>query len=451
LLLMDEPLFRSMALGTIAVVVVSVVGSLTFLPAVLAILGRGVDFGRIPYFGRDRAEGTGIWSRIVGLVMRRPLVWAAGTAAVLLLLASPLLHLRLGQTDITAFPDSIEGVAAIKQLQEHFPQGTTLSLDVYVTHADRPDVKAAIEPFRNSVLAVSGLSESRSGIAYSQDGTVARIPFSLGSDQNDPRNHEIVQAVRRQQVPASFGVLPDVEAFVSGRAARVMDRTEVFASRMPLVFGFVLTLSFLLLMLAFHSLVIPLKALILNLLSAGAAYGAMILVFQDGWFGSLLGIKPTSVIEAWVPIFIFTILFGLSMDYHVFILTRVKEARDRGLSSNDAVARGISVTSGVVTSAAAIMVVVFAVFVTLRLVIIQQLGLGLAVAVLVDATLIRSVLLPSTMRLLGEWNWWMPRWLGWLPRVTIETEPEEGEHEPPDDRPADTPPERAPRGEPAGA
>jgi RND superfamily putative drug exporter len=425
LLLMDEPLFHSMALGTIAVVVVSVAGSLTFLPAVLAILGRRVDMGRIPVFGRDRDEGTGFWSRVVHVVMRRPAVWAGVTAAGLLLLASPLLHLRLGQTDITAFPDSIEGVAAIKQLQEHFPQGTTLSLDVYVTRADAPEVKAAFEPFRAAMLTVPGLSESRLPIAYSRDGTVARIPFSMSGDQNDERNHEIVRTVRMQVVPGAFGGLPYVEGYVGGRAASVMDRTEVFANRMPLVFAFVLALSFVLLMLAFHSLVIPLKALLLNLLSAGAAYGAMILVFQDGWFASALGIKPTGVIEAWVPIFIFTILFGLSMDYHVFILTRVKEARDRGLSSNDAVARGIAVTSGVVTSAAAIMVVVFAVFVTLRLVIIQQLGLGLAVAVLIDATLIRSVLLPASMRLLGEWNWWMPRWLGWLPRVTIEAEPED--------------------------
>ena len=195
------------------------------------------------------------------------------------------------------------------------------------TRADRADVQAAIGPFRDAVLAVPGLSPSRIQDGLSLDRSVIRLPFSMGGGQNDAANHQIVQAVRRELVPAAFGALPEVRAYVSGRAAFVMDRTQVFASRMPLVFLFVLTLSFILLMLAFHSLVIPLKALILNLLSAGAAYGAMILVFQDGWFASALGIKPTGVLEAWVPIFIFTILFGLSMDYHVFILTRVKEAR----------------------------------------------------------------------------------------------------------------------------
>jgi RND superfamily putative drug exporter len=195
-------------------------------------------------------------------------------------------------------------------------------------------------------------------------------------------------------------------------------------SHLPLVFAFVLGLAFLLLLVTFRSLVIPVKAILLNLLSTGAAYGVLVWVFQDGNLADVLGFKP-GPIEAFIPVFIFTILFGLSMDYHVFILTRIKEARDHGLSSNEAVARGIAITSGTVTSAAAIMVVVFGVFVTLELTIIKQLGLGLAVAVFLDATIVRSVLLPATMRLLGEWNWWLPRWLGWLPRVTIEGAVEE--------------------------
>ncbi len=193
---------------------------------------------------------------------------------------------------------------------------------------------------------------------------------------------------------------------------------------MPMVMAFVLSLSFLLLLVAFRSIVIPIKAILLNLLSTGAAFGVLVLVFQDGHGAELLGFKP-GPIESFVPVFIFTILFGLSMDYHVFILTRIKEARDHGMSSNEAVARGISITSGTVTSAAAIMVVVFSVFVTLELVVIKQLGLGLAVAVLLDATIVRSVLLPATMRLLGDWNWWLPSFLRWLPTVTIEGEVED--------------------------
>ena len=193
---------------------------------------------------------------------------------------------------------------------------------------------------------------------------------------------------------------------------------------MPMVIGFVLLLSFLLLLVAFRSLVIPIKAILLNLLSTAAAFGLLVLVFEDGNLGSLLGFKP-GPIEAFVPVFIFTILFGLSMDYHVFILTRIKEARDHGMSSNEAVARGISITAGTITSAAAIMVVVFSVFVTLELTVIKQLGFGLAVAIFLDATVVRSILLPATMRLLGDWNWWLPGWLGWLPRVTIEGDVED--------------------------
>ncbi len=211
-------------------------------------------------------------------------------------------------------------------------------------------------------------------------------------------------------MPAVFGGLPDVEVYVTGDAAYTLDVVGFYEAGMPQVFLFVLGLSFLLLLVAFHSIVIPIKAILLNLLSTGAAYGLMVLVFQDGHGAALIDVKP-GVIEAFVPVFIFTILFGLSMDYHVFILTRIKEARDHGLSSNAAVERGISITAGTVTSAAVIMVAVFAVFVTLRLSIIKQLGFGLAVAVLLDATIIRSVLLPASMRLLGDWNWWMPGFL----------------------------------------
>ncbi len=226
-------------------------------------------------------------------------------------------------------------------------------------------------------------------------------------------------------MPGIFGGLPDVHTYVSGDAAYSLDVTNIYGDGTPRIFLFVLGLSFLLMLVAFHSIVIPIKAIALNLLSTGAAFGVLVLVFQDGWFAEPLGITAGGVIESWVPVFIFTILFGLSMDYHLFILTRIKEARDRGLDSRAAVAKGIAITSGTITSAASIMVVVFAVFVTLKFVFIQQLGLGLAVAVFIDATLIRSVLLPATMTLLGDWNWWMPGFLSWIPRVTIEGEPDD--------------------------
>jgi RND superfamily putative drug exporter len=424
LYILPDELFHSMALGTIAVILVAVAGSLTFLPATLAILGGRIDALRVPYFGRERPEESGFWSGLVRGVMRRPAITAVVATALLLLLASPVLSLRLGTTDITAFPESIDGVQAIEALRTHWPQGSTLTMDVIVTHADRPDTQAAIASFDTAAQRISGLILPPGPPTMSADGTVADIAFIMGGTLNDSANHAIVREVRSSTVPAAFGPLPDVRVYVSGEAARALDATKIYTDALPLVFAFVLGLSFILLLIAFRSLVIPVKAILLNLLSTGAAYGVLVLVFQEGWFKGILNVRQTDVIEAWVPIFVFAILFGLSMDYHVFILTRIRELVDRGMGTNAAVAHGISATSGTVTSAAAIMVVVFGVFATLRLVIIQELGLGLAVAVLVDATVIRSVLLPASMRLLGDWNWYLPRALGWLPRVTLEAETE---------------------------
>jgi RND superfamily putative drug exporter len=443
-------LFTSMAIGTIGVVLVSVVGSLTFLPATLAILGDRVNAGRIstwlPRLARatripplrrwgdsaiawldtraNRSEGSGFWGRFVTAIMRRPVPALIVAAALLLAVASPVLRLRTGVSDITAFPPTIDGVAGIELQNAKWPQGTDLTLQVVVTRADQPATQAAIADLQTKALTISGLS-GPAQVSHSKDGTVALVSFTMAGDQNDQTNWDIVHQVRTQLDPSVFGGLSGVKTYVTGDAAYALDITRVYANGTPTIFLFVLGLSFLLMLVAFHSIVIPIKAILLNLLSTGAAYGVMILVFRDGWFASALGITPGGVIESWVPLFIFTILFGLSMDYHLFILTRIKEARDRGLDSRAAIAKGISVTAGTITSAASIMVVVFAFFVTLKFAFIQQLGLGLAVAVLVDASVIRSVLLPSTMTLLGDWNWWMPRFLAWIPRVTIEGEPDD--------------------------
>jgi len=450
LITLGVSLFTSMAIGTISVVFVSVLGSLTFLPASLAILGDRVSAGRpstwlaraaaalplgpisarsrsaIGWLDRrgERQEGSGIWGRMVTWVMARPIPMAILSTAILLALASPVLHLRTGITDITAFPDSIDGVAGIRLLDEKWPQGTELTLDVVVTNADDPATQAAIGRLKADGLKIAGLGEPVV-VTPSHDGKAAMISFTMGGSRNDAANQAIVRQARTELAPAVFGGLPGVRTYVSGNAAFSLDVTKIYADGVPLIFLFVLGLSFLLMLVAFHSIIIPIKAILLNLLSTAAAYGILVAVFQDGYLASFLGITPSGVIESWVPLFIFTILFGLSMDYHLFILTRIKEARDRGLGSRAAVAKGISVTAGVITSAASIMVVVFAVFVGLKFVFIQQLGLGLAVAVFIDATLIRSVLLPASMTLLGDWNWWMPRFLDWIPRVTIEGDPDE--------------------------
>jgi uncharacterized membrane protein YdfJ with MMPL/SSD domain len=452
LITLGVSLFTSMAIGTISVVFVSVIGSLTFLPATLSILGDRINLGRpaawlprlaaavplgpVRRWGRSalgwldrraaRQEDSGFWARLVTWVMARPIPMTIISVAVLLVLASPALHLRTGITtnDVTTFPSSIDGVAGIKLLNEKWPQGTELQLQVVVTGADRPDTQAAIERLKTEGLKVAGLGEPTT-VTPSHDGKVAMVSFTMGGSQNDDANRAVVREVRSRLTPTVFGSLPDVRTYVTGEAAFTVDTTQVYADGIPVIFAFVLGLSFLLMLVAFHSIVIPIKAILLNLLSTAAAYGILVFVFQDGWFTGPLGITPSGVIESWVPLFIFTILFGLSMDYHLFILTRIKEAKDRGLASRPAVAKGISVTAGVITSAASIMVVVFAVFVTLPFVFIQQLGLGLAVAVLIDATIIRSILLPASMTLLGDWNWWMPRFLDWIPRVTIEGDPDE--------------------------
>jgi uncharacterized membrane protein YdfJ with MMPL/SSD domain len=418
LFLLDDPLFRSMAIGTIAVVFVAVVGSLTFLPATLAILGDGVNRLRLPILGRDREEGSGLWAGLVRQVMAHPIVAAGLTAVLLLGMAAPVLRLHLGQADFNSFPDTLEAVQAVNVLGEKWPSGSTLDLQVVVTRANEPATQAAMARLGERLLDIEGLS-GPPATTLSKDGSVARVSVLMSGSGNDQKNAGIVRQIRGTVVPEVFGSLPGVRALVAGGAAYTLDVVDFYAEGMPLVATFVLALSFLLLLVAFRSIVIPIKAILLNLLSTSAAYGVLVFVFQDGHFADVIGFKP-GPIESFVPVFIFTILFGLSMDYHVFILTRIKEARDRGASSNEAVARGIAITSGTITSAAAIMVVVFSVFVTLELTIIKQLGLGLAVAVFLDATIVRSVLLPATMRLLGEWNWWLPTWLRWLPRVTIE-------------------------------
>ena len=427
LLLIDDEVFKSIAVGSIAVVLISVVGSLTFLPATLSILDRKVMRFGIPFLSRDRGEGRGIWGTIVRVSTNRAAIAAIAAGAALLLVAAPVSKLQLGSTtsDVSTLPHSVEGVRAWSLISEKWPAGRNLTVDVIVTNAKAPDTAAAVETFATAVKTgkVAGVNAATATVDFSGDGTVADIHAGIPGGPNDLANWNLAREFRSSVVPSYFGSLADTRVYVSGDATYTMDYSNWYGGQMPMVILFVLGMSFLLLLVAFHSIVIAVKAILLNLLSAGAAFGVLVLLFQEGWLKDITGIRP-NVIEAWAPAMIFTILFGLSMDYHVFILTRVKEARDRGLASTDAVVKGITITAGTVTSAAAIMVCVFGAFFTIQLAIMQELGIGLAVAILVDATLVRSLLLPSLMKLLGEWNWWMPSFLSWIPRITIEGEPE---------------------------
>ena len=427
LLLIDDSLFKSIAIGCIAVVAISVVGSLTFLPATLSILDRKVMRFGVPILSRERGEGRGIWGTIVKLATNRAAIAAIAASALLILIALPVSKLQLGSTtsDVSTLPHSIEGIQAWDLITHKWPAGRDLTMEVIVTNAKQPQNAAAIQSFAQAMKEgkIAGVNPSTTAIEYSNDGTVADVHGAIPGTANDLANWDLARTFRTTVVPNYFGSLKDSKVYVSGEAAFTMDYASWYGGQMPLVIVFVLGMSFLLLLVAFHSIVIPIKAIILNLMSAGAAFGVLVLLFQEGWFKDYTGIRP-NVIEAWAPAMIFTILFGLSMDYHVFILTRVKEARDRGLASTDAVVKGITITAGTVTSAAAIMVCVFGAFFTIQLAIMQELGIGLAVAILIDATVVRSLLLPSLMKLLGEWNWWMPGFLRWIPRITIEGDPE---------------------------
>jgi RND superfamily putative drug exporter len=275
--------------------------------------------------------------------------------------------------------------------------------------------------------------------------TVEEVDIPLAGDGSDSKSSAALAELRDHLIPATIGQVPGATADVGGFTADSEDFTSILKSHVPLVFAFVLTAAFLLLLFTFRSIVIPIKAIVLNLLSVGAAYGVLVWIFQDGHLQSFLGFQSDGSIVAWMPLFLFVVLFGLSMDYHVFILTRIREAFDRGRTTEDAVSHGIKTTAGVVTSAAAVMISVFAIFATLSLLIFKELGVGLAVAVLIDATLIRGVLLPATMKLLGDWNWYLPKWLEWLPHVgpadssALPPAPDEAAAPPEEAKPATTP------------
>jgi uncharacterized membrane protein YdfJ with MMPL/SSD domain len=430
--LTGNEIFASIALATIAVVAMAVLGSLTVLPALLCRLGDGVDRLRVPLIRRlRRDDGKGrMWSAIIDRVMRRPALWAAVSAGFLVALAIPAVQLHLATPAPETLPRSIPAVETYVRMQEAFP-GSALPANVVVkaTDVNAPAAQAAIQELEKRALA-SGQMYEPITVEVNDDGTVANITVPMEGDGEDAASRAALATLRSDIVPATLGALPDAEAGVTGLTAQWVDSTNAIKSKLPLVFGFVLLLAFLVMLVAFRSLVIAAKAIVLNLLSVAAAYGVLVLVFQHGIGKDFLGFSSTEGIDPAIPLLLFVILFGLSMDYHVFILSRIREAVGRGAGSDEAVAYGIRSTAGVVTSAAIVMVFVFAIFATLSMLFFKQFGVGLSVAVLLDATIVRAVLLPASMKLLGDWNWYLPSWLQWLPRFDL------GE----DERPLETAP-----------
>jgi RND superfamily putative drug exporter len=419
--LTGNEIFASIAVATIAVVAMAVLGSLTVLPALLSRLGDGVDRLRVPLVRRlRRDDGKGrMWGAIVDRVMRRPALWAVASGGVLVALAIPAFQLHLATPPPDTYPRSIPAVETYVRMQDAFP-GTALPANVVVKAPDvnAPAVQAAIQELEERALA-SGRMHEPITVEVNDDSTVANITLPMEGDGEDAASRASLATLRDDIVPATVATLSEAETGVTGLTARWADSTDAIKSKLPLVFAFVLLLAFVVMLVAFRSLVIAAKAIVLNLLSVAAAYGVLVLVFQHGIGKDFLGFSSTEGISPEVPLLLFVILFGLSMDYHVFILSRIREAFQRGVGSDESIAYGIRSTAGVVTSAAIVMVFVFAIFATLSMLFFKQFGVGLAVAVLLDATIVRAVLLPASMKLLGDWNWYLPSWLEWLPRFDL--------------------------------
>ncbi len=425
MLFTGDKMFMGFGLATMFVVAVAVLGSLTVLPATLAALGDKVDKVRVPFLHRlRRRDGEGrMWSAILDRVLRRPLVFAGISAALLLALAAPALHMHTGQPGNDTLPQNLPAVQTLNKLDKAFPGGPiAASVLVKTADAKAPAVQSAIAELQRKALA-SGQFNTPTDVSYNDRGAIALVSLPIQGDGQDAKSNAALQNLRDTIIPATVGTISGAEVGVTGQTAQSKDFNDQMKGSAPIVFAFVLGFAFILLLKTFRSIVIAIKAILLNLLSVAAAYGALVLVFQDGWGKQVLGFSATGPIVAFLPVFLFVILFGLSMDYHVFIVSRIREAYDRGMTTEDAVAHGIKTTAGVVTSAAAVMVGVFAIFGSLQFMFLKQFGVGLAIAVFLDATIVRAVLLPASMKLLGEWNWYLPRWLEWLPQVKHETAP----------------------------
>ena len=433
MLLIPTTIFQSLGLGAILAVIVAVAASLTLVPAMLSLLGDRIDWPRRRRYDEATAAAQvahdsqtyhdGFWGRIARVVMARPALSLILAAALLVAAAIPYFGLERGQAGIATLPES-DVKQAFAILNQEFGAGRLAPVEIAIDGPRSPEVQAGIDRLQTGLAEDGRFLPNQTTVEWNEAGDLALLTTSLAMDSNDPGANTAIHELREEIVPAALTGVPAV-ALVTGDTAFNADFFTVVDDWTPIVFAFVLALSFILLLLAFRSVVIPIKAIVLNLLSVGAAYGLMVLVFQQGVGASLLGFQETPTIEAWVPIFLFCVLFGLSMDYEVFLLSRIKEHYDITGRNAESVAVGLQATARIITGAALIMVVVFTGFAMGRLVMFQQMGFGLAVAVFLDATIVRSVLVPAGMALLGKWNWYLPSWLAWLPNVSIEGTPRE--------------------------
>jgi RND superfamily putative drug exporter len=421
--IVPSSIMRSLAVGAILVGIVSVVASATLLPALLGLLGDNINRLRIPFVGSRAVEAANpegrFWGRIVRSVLRRPLLSAGLSVAVLLAAAAPIFGLHIGTSGPTLLPARFEARQGFEALQRNFPGATADPVEIVVARdATQPAAERALDRLR--VTLASDPRFGRGQIQRSPNGTVAMLSVPVRGDPSGDAAVSAVRHLRSTTVPAAFADT-DAQVLVGGTTSENIDYFDSVIGPAPWVIAFVLGLTLVFLTVVFRSLVVAATAVVLNLLSVSAAYGLLVLVFQDGFASGLLGFHHVDTIEAWVPLFLFSVLFGLSMDYQVFLLSRIKERYDQTGDTTDAVTFGVSSTARIITGAALIIVAVFAGFAAGELVMFQQMGFGVAAALLIDATIIRSVLLPATMHMLGRWNWYLPHWLDWLPRLQVES------------------------------
>jgi uncharacterized membrane protein YdfJ with MMPL/SSD domain len=442
MLLVPDTILRSLALGAILVGIVSVLAALTLLPAVLSLLGDRVNALRIPVIGRRAIKSAGsegrFWSVLVGGVMRRPLVSLVAATALLLAAAVPVLSIDTGQSGLSTLPDRFPSKQGFDALNRDFP-GTGVDpaqIVVQGSVASAP-VRSAIKELKASLADENAFGPPTQVTSMDTDLVLLSVP--VAGDADGPAATSAIRHLRADLIPQAFAGDLETTVLVGGTTAEQVDYATIVGNWLPIVFAFVLGLSFLLLTVAFRSIVIPAVAIALNLLSVGAAYGLLVLVFQKGVGNELLGFQQADTIEAWVPLFLFSVLFGLSMDYQVFLLSRIKERYSQTRDTVGSVAFGVGSTARLISGAALIIIAVFGGFAAGDLVMFQQMGFGVAVALLVDATIVRSVLVPASMKLLGERNWYLPSWLNWIPEVHVEGHTSAELPEPTATRPPDAP------------
>jgi RND superfamily putative drug exporter len=421
MLIVPNNIMRSLAIGAIVVGIVSVIAATTLLPALLGLLGDGVDRLRIPFVGRRSVEKSNpegrFWGTIIRAVLRRPMLSLALSTAVLLLAAMPIFSMTIGTSGVSALPERFESRQGYETLQQNFPGATASPVEIVVPNGSSdPAARKALLQLRSQLASDPRFGPGR--IDDAGDGD-ALLTVPVQGDASSEGAVEAVRNLRSTTAPAAFADT-DTKPFVGGRTSEDVDYIDSATDPTVIVIALVLGLTLVLLTAVFRSLVIAALTVLLNLLSVGAAYGLIVLVFQHGVGAGLFGFERSDTIEAWVPLFLFSVLFGLSMDYQVFLLSRIKERYDQVGDTTEAVTFGVASTARIITGAALIIIAVFSGFARGELIMFQQMGFGVAVALLIDATIVRSILLPSAMKLLGRWNWYLPSWLSWLPRLQIE-------------------------------